>query len=138
MTLPDACWESLICGSRVHDHICGMNCGPNVFCLSFYSLSHYCNCTLPSLIILTINTAWETAQNDPKIIALQSDKILSGFLEKDQASDALRMRPISFIIEQLIYIITLTSANTRLVCHTGELKAHTVYDSLKGLTAEID
>lgn len=59
-------------------------------------------------------------------------------MEKDQASDALRMCPISFFIEQLIEIIRLTSANTGLVCRTGELKAHTVYDSLKGLTAEID
>lgn len=35
-----------------------MNYAPNVICLSFYSLSHYCNCTLPSLIILTLLGKW--------------------------------------------------------------------------------
>lgn len=35
-------------------------------------------------------------------------------------------------------MIKLTSANTGLVCRTGELKAHTVYDSFNGLTTEID
>lgn len=54
VTLPNACWEILICGFHVHDHICVMNSAPNVICLSFYSSSHYCNCTLPSLIILTL------------------------------------------------------------------------------------
>lgn len=54
VTLPNACWESLICGFHVHGHICLMNYAPNVICLYFYSLSHYCNCTLPSLIILTL------------------------------------------------------------------------------------
>lgn len=52
--LPNACRDSLICGFHVHDLIYVMNCAPNVICLSFYSLSHYCNCTLPSLIILTL------------------------------------------------------------------------------------